>query len=162
MTKEKLHFGAWWLPFLSAIAIASTPIVVAVITANATREGTDKDYVGLAVSILSSDKSSKPSRRWAAQVLSKMSPVAIPPELASGLVTGEDVLQIVPLPCLNQLSSSGLLDPTPGAPLPTGNKVGDLGAFADAQTGQLDKANIDKRAAKRILAICTKAVSAAP
>ncbi|SMF70473.1 hypothetical protein [Allosphingosinicella indica] len=29
----------------------------------------------------------------------------------------------------------------PGAPLPEGNQVGDWIAFADAQTGQLDKAN---------------------
>lgn len=31
--------------------------------------------------------------------------------------------------------------PVPGAPLPEGNVVGDWIAFADAQTGQLDKAN---------------------
>lgn len=29
----------------------------------------------------------------------------------------------------------------PGAPLPAGGTVGDWVAFADAQTGQLDKAN---------------------
>lgn len=31
--------------------------------------------------------------------------------------------------------------PVPGAPLPTGETVGDWVAFGDAQTGQLDKAN---------------------
>lgn len=31
--------------------------------------------------------------------------------------------------------------PVPGAPLPTGETVGDWIAFGDAQTGQLDKAN---------------------
>jgi hypothetical protein len=31
--------------------------------------------------------------------------------------------------------------PVPGAPLPTGDTVGDWIAFGDAQTGQLDKAN---------------------
>jgi hypothetical protein len=31
--------------------------------------------------------------------------------------------------------------PVPGAPLPAGDVVGDWIAFADAQTGQLDKAN---------------------
>lgn len=32
-------------------------------------------------------------------------------------------------------------EPVPGAPLPQGDTVGDWIAFADAQTGQLDKAN---------------------
>jgi hypothetical protein len=32
-------------------------------------------------------------------------------------------------------------EPVPGADLPEGNVVGDWVAFADAQTGQLDKAN---------------------
>lgn len=32
-------------------------------------------------------------------------------------------------------------EPIPGAPLPSGETVGDWIAFADAQTGQLDKAN---------------------
>lgn len=31
--------------------------------------------------------------------------------------------------------------PVPGAPLPDGDQVGDWIQFADAQTGQLDKAN---------------------
>lgn len=32
-------------------------------------------------------------------------------------------------------------EPVPGAPLPGGETAGDWIAFADAQTGQLDKAN---------------------
>jgi len=32
-------------------------------------------------------------------------------------------------------------EPVPGAPLPDGESAGDWIAFADAQTGQLDKAN---------------------
>jgi len=32
-------------------------------------------------------------------------------------------------------------EPVPGAPLPNGETVGEWIAFADAQTGQLDKAN---------------------
>ena len=32
-------------------------------------------------------------------------------------------------------------EPVPGAPLPDGETAGDWIAFADAQTGQLDKAN---------------------
>jgi len=34
--------------------------------------------------------------------------------------------------------------PTPPAPLPTGETVGEWIQFGDAQTGQLDKANADK------------------
>lgn len=39
------------------------------------------------------------------------------------------------------LLPSDWLKPVPGAPLPDGDTVGDWQAFADAQTGQLDKAN---------------------
>lgn len=159
---EKPHFGAWWLPFLSAIAIASTPIIVAVITSNATLESTDKDYVSLAVSILSSEKSTKPSRRWAAKLLSDLSPTEVPLELANGLVTGKDVLTVVPLPCLNQLRSGTLLSPTPAAPLPKGDTVKDWIMFGIEQSGQLSKANNDKEAAKRVVEICTKSFETLP
>ena len=159
---ERPHFGAWWLPFLSAIAIASTPVIVAVITSNATRESTDKDYVGLAVSILSSEKSTKPSRRWAAKLLSDLSPTEIPLELANGLVTGQDVLTVVPLPCLNQLRSGTMLNPTPAAPLPTGDNIKDWVIFSVQQSAQLAKANNDKETAKKVVEICTRAFETLP
>lgn len=41
-----------------------------------------------------------------------------------------------------------------GAPLPAGMTVGDWIAFADAQTGQLDKANDRYRAAVGIVGRC--------
>lgn len=41
-----------------------------------------------------------------------------------------------------------------GAPLPEGSTVGDWIAFADAQTGQLDKANDRYRAAVGIVERC--------
>lgn len=41
-----------------------------------------------------------------------------------------------------------------GAPLPEGMTVGDWIAFADAQTGQLDKANDRYRAAVGIVGRC--------
>lgn len=39
------------------------------------------------------------------------------------------------------LLPEGWRTPVPGAPLPDGDTAGDWIAFADAQTGQLDKAN---------------------
>lgn len=42
----------------------------------------------------------------------------------------------------------------PGAPLPEGDTVGDWIAFADAQTGQLDKSNDRYRAAVGIVERC--------
>ena len=42
----------------------------------------------------------------------------------------------------------------PGAPLPAGETVGDWIAFADAQTGQLDKANDRTRTAIGIVSRC--------
>jgi hypothetical protein len=42
----------------------------------------------------------------------------------------------------------------PGAPLPDGDTVGDWIAFADAQTGQLDKSNDRYRAAVGIVERC--------
>ena len=41
-----------------------------------------------------------------------------------------------------------------GAPLPTGDEVGDWVAFGDAQTGQLDKSNDRYRAAVGIVSRC--------
>jgi hypothetical protein len=48
-----------------------------------------------------------------------------------------------------------LVDPTPGAQLPD-PVLGSWVAFGDAQTGQLDKANTDKRAQHDIVTACEK------
>jgi hypothetical protein len=58
--------------------------------------------------------------------------------------------------------ASGLLDPTPGAPLSLiDGSAGGLGAHDLAQGGQLEKANVDKRAAGRVLTTCDDEWSAA-
>ena len=57
-------------------------------------------------------------------------------------------------PCLDLVTASGLLEPTPGAARPQSDSVGELAAFGDRQTGQLDKANADKRGAAAVLTTC--------
>lgn len=52
------------------------------------------------------------------------------------------------------VEASNLLAPTPGAPLPASDLISDIAVFADRQTGQLDKANADKSAARAILLSC--------
>ena len=52
------------------------------------------------------------------------------------------------------LKAAGLLQPTPGTPLPASDAAGDWIAFGDRQTGQLDKANADKAGAQRVLDTC--------
>lgn len=54
------------------------------------------------------------------------------------------------------LIPSPLRSPAPGAPLPSTGTVGDWIAFGDAQTGQLDKSNIDKAAAIEVVEACEK------
>jgi hypothetical protein len=44
--------------------------------------------------------------------------------------------------------------PTPGAPLPAGSTVGDWIVFGDAQTGQLDLANLGKATIVEIVTRC--------
>lgn len=57
---------------------------------------------------------------------------------------------------------SGLLDPTPGATLNLiDGSAGGLGAHDLAQSGQLEKANIDKATAKKLGASCDAKWSAA-
>lgn len=60
------------------------------------------------------------------------------------------------LPCADLVTASGLLEPTPGARLPENDTVGEIAAFGDRESGQLDKANADKAGAKGILAVCQK------
>lgn len=52
------------------------------------------------------------------------------------------------------MEASGLLDPTPGAARPANDSVGEIAAFGVRQTGQLDKSNVDKGSAKKILVTC--------
>lgn len=52
------------------------------------------------------------------------------------------------------MEASKLLDRTPGAARPNDDSAGELAAFGDRQTGQLDKANLDKDGAKAILRTC--------
>lgn len=60
------------------------------------------------------------------------------------------------------LLSSGLLDDTPLAPAGLiDGTAGGLGAHDIAQTGQLVKANIDKRTAKRLGSSCDQEWAAA-
>lgn len=61
------------------------------------------------------------------------------------------------LPCREIVKASGLLDPTPGAARPQDHSVGEIAAFGDRQTGQLDKSNADKRGARAILDVCADA-----
>lgn len=48
-------------------------------------------------------------------------------------------------PCLDLLPAT-VTAPTPGAPIPPVRTLGSIAVYADAQTGQLDKANADKAA----------------
>jgi hypothetical protein len=57
-------------------------------------------------------------------------------------------------PCKPLVDASGLLKPTPGAPRPANDRSGELAAFGDRQTGQLDKSNADKHGAAQILDRC--------
>ena len=52
------------------------------------------------------------------------------------------------------IEASGLLEETPGAPRPQNDTSGEIAAFGDRQTGQLDKANADKRGVKGMLGVC--------
>ncbi|MBO9380148.1 hypothetical protein GG804_25605 [Sphingomonas histidinilytica] len=54
------------------------------------------------------------------------------------------------------VEASGLLQPTPGAARPSTPAIGEVAAFGDRQTGQLDKANADKAGAGAILSLCEK------
>ena len=60
---------------ITALSLLVTPIVVAIISYNANRTSTDKDYVNIAVSIINSKEAKPESRQWALRVLSKLSPV---------------------------------------------------------------------------------------
>lgn len=63
-------------------------------------------------------------------------------------------LNLIVRPCKPLVDASRLLQPTPGAARPVDDSSGEIGAFADRQTGQLDKSNADKLGADRILDRC--------
>lgn len=56
--------------------------------------------------------------------------------------------------CAELLDASGLLNETPAAPLPGGDVVGDWQVFGVQQTGQLERANVDKGGAGRLVRKC--------
>lgn len=153
-----------WLPAGTATIAAATTILVAVLSSNATQSATHQEYVALAMNILSTEGSSTPSRRWAVAVLSRLSPVTIPKDLASGLITGRSVVpsDLDPtatrreiLACLKPILESDLSKPVAPAPLPPESMtVGDITIFGVQQTGQLEKANLRIDALTDSLDIC--------
>lgn len=155
-----------WLPAITASVAALAAIVVATISYSAARSATDKDYVALAMNVLSDKSSSLPSRRWAVDVLSKLSPVAIPHDLASGLITGRSVLPADLDPAATRASIAACFQPVLSSPVgktvasasvPKGGAtVGDWIAFGDAQTAQLDKANGRVDAMAKVIVICLR------
>lgn len=74
-----------WLPVITALAVAVTPIGVAIIASKATRSGTDKDYVTFAVSVINSEKSTPAMKNWATSVLNKLSPIPLEGQAAEDL-----------------------------------------------------------------------------
>lgn len=146
-----------WLPLASAVAVALSSLMVAWIAAASSKESTQKDYVSLAMSVLQTPTSSQPSKRWAVDVLSRLSPVEIPLPLREGLMSGKDSFPLTPLPCLNQLRDSNLLQPVAVEPLPAGNAVRDWMKFSIGTATQLQIANDRLRDSRKVLEICSRA-----
>ncbi|EJL25294.1 hypothetical protein [Novosphingobium sp. AP12] len=155
-----------WLPAITAIGAAIATIVVALISYSASRTATDKDYVALAMNILSDKSSSVPSRRWAVAIVSRLSPVEIPPELAAGLATGRSVLpsELDPnatretiMTCFKPVLESSMAKPVPVPELPEG-KDGVKGwmMFAVKDSGQLEKANNRITGLTEVIDICVR------
>lgn len=84
--------------------------------------------------------------------LMRLSILILTPLLASGCVSAPPILG-TPTACSSLLPSEWR-EGVPGADLPGGSTVGDWIAFADAQTGQLDKANERTTAAIGIVERC--------
>lgn len=160
-----------WLPAITAIVAALATIGVALISWNASRTSTDKDYVSLAMNILSDKSSSVPSRRWAVAIVSRLSPVEIPQELAAGLIAGRSVLpsELDPnatratiMACLKPALQSDMSKPVPVPPLPTPVREGDLGLFkawaifAVEEAGQIEIANNRLSGMVQLVDICVR------
>lgn len=156
-----------WLPALTSIIAALASVTVALISWNASRSTTDKDYVALAMTILSDKSSSMPSRRWAVSIVSKLSPVDIPQELASGLISGRSVLpsELDPnatraaiLDCMKPATSGQIVQKVPPAPLPAddGAEFKSWAIFAVRQTAQLEKANLNIEALAKVIDVCVR------
>lgn len=80
-----------WLLGITALSVLVTPVAVAIITSNANRSSTDKDYVNIAVSILNSKDSKPENRDWALAVLNKLSPVPFSRKNGEGLAKGNEL-----------------------------------------------------------------------
>jgi hypothetical protein len=89
MTATKLNMIEQWARIFSGFAI---PVIVALIAyrlqAVVSRRSVAKDYVQLAVSILSDPEKASPLRDWAADLLNEYSPVDLPDTLKKELVEG--------------------------------------------------------------------------
>jgi hypothetical protein len=85
-----------WLPMITAMAVAVTPIGVATITSNVTAGTTNKDYVALAVSVLNSEHSSKPMRNWATNVLERLAPIPMNSATRNDFIAGDSNLSSSP------------------------------------------------------------------
>ena len=85
-------------------------------------------------------------------VLMRLSILALIALPVSGCVSAPPILS-TPTACSTLLPSEWRKG-VPGADLPNGSTVGDWVAFADAQTGQLDKANERTTAAIGIIERC--------
>ena len=127
-----------WLPTIAATLAATASLVGAVLAWSASQSATEKDYVQLAMSILSNKDSSLPAKEWAASVISDLSPVKLPDELRTGLVTGKaqfsnrtppNVIGEALRRCLAPLYRSKALEQTPPAPVPKGNTDKEIAIF---------------------------------
>jgi len=161
---EKRALVRRWLPAITATAAAAATVLVAVISWTASRSATDQEYVALSMSILASKESSIPSRTWAVEVLSRLSPVSIPDNLASGLISGKSVMPSDLDPeaarrairsCLQPVIESDLVKPVDSAELGREDVMRDWQIFGVAQTGQLAKANSRIEALNEALDLCT-------
>lgn len=85
----------------------------------------------------------------------RLTSILPPVMLAFGLsaCAGSITISRAALPC-SKLVPSQLSDDTSGADLPEGSTVGDWIAYANAEAGQLDKANLTKASTLSIIRSC--------
>ncbi|TFU06158.1 hypothetical protein EUV02_03860 [Polymorphobacter arshaanensis] len=87
--------GPWPILLLSVVVAIVVPISVGKMNQDASHEGIDKDYVGLAVNILNAKGSPPESRQWALNVLNKLSPVPFTREGVQDLKAGNPLYSTV-------------------------------------------------------------------